>query len=310
MDLRGRGSGANRDLSRARPHDRSRLGDHAPIYRHAREDHRYRPYRGGGRPVVEAELQRRFAQPVKYLIYSHDPAVQAYVEDRLSKPVYKGSGEFHLSAAHADAPVVERFKEHASMNQHGLPHPSAATLNLPVFDGYPYLVVRLQPSFYHFSIVPGGRAVRVLRELARRQAQMNGLQACLALAPDSCVFYGPDGSESESTTTPRGGVVVSGILECAEEFPPTAELIERQLRLEAFVKSLKQKGYASGDLTKGGRDPNESQATRLTGRQPNGFPLGLTQCGLCREWRGECIDPNPRLCGFLNRTTEDWHTFT
>ena len=37
-----------------------------------------------------------------------DTAVQAYIEERLKSGVYKGIGEFHLAAAHVEAPVVQR----------------------------------------------------------------------------------------------------------------------------------------------------------------------------------------------------------
>jgi hypothetical protein len=47
-----------------------------------------------------------------------DPAVQTYVEERLGRRIYKGIGEFHLSAAHADAPVLRRFAELAA--EHGI----------------------------------------------------------------------------------------------------------------------------------------------------------------------------------------------
>lgn len=46
-----------------------------------------------------------------------DPAVQASVEERLKRGIYKGIGEFHLSAAHADAPVVKRCAELAAEHQ-------------------------------------------------------------------------------------------------------------------------------------------------------------------------------------------------
>lgn len=185
------------------------------------------------------------------------------------------------------------------MNQEDLSRTAVATLNLPVFDGYPYLVVRLQPGFYHFRVIPADRAVGALRELARYQAQMNDLQACLALGPDSGLFYEPDGSESPSNRIPHGGTIVCGILESAEDFPQTHELLGREIRLESFVKKLKQTGHAFGDLTKGGHKPDPCEVERLTGRQSNGIPLGLAQCGVCGEWRGECIDPNPRLSGLL-----------
>jgi hypothetical protein len=43
-----------------------------------------------------------------------DPAVQAYVEERLKRGIYRGIGEFHLSAADVDKPVVKRFAELAA----------------------------------------------------------------------------------------------------------------------------------------------------------------------------------------------------
>ena len=46
-----------------------------------------------------------------------DPAVQAYVEERLTRGAYKGIGEFHLSAADTDKPVVKRLAELAAKQQ-------------------------------------------------------------------------------------------------------------------------------------------------------------------------------------------------
>jgi len=40
-----------------------------------------------------------------------DPAVQAYVEERLKQGIYRGIGEFHLGAAHVEAPIVKRIAE-------------------------------------------------------------------------------------------------------------------------------------------------------------------------------------------------------
>lgn len=49
--------------------------------------------------------------------WPRDPAVQAYVEERLRRGIYKGIGEFHLSAADAEAPVVQRFGELAAKQE-------------------------------------------------------------------------------------------------------------------------------------------------------------------------------------------------
>jgi hypothetical protein len=46
-----------------------------------------------------------------------DPAVQAYLEERLTRGIYKGIGEFHLGAAHVEAPVVRRCAELAVQQQ-------------------------------------------------------------------------------------------------------------------------------------------------------------------------------------------------
>jgi len=43
-----------------------------------------------------------------------DPEVQAYVEERLKRGAYRGIGEFHLSPADADKPVIRRCAELAA----------------------------------------------------------------------------------------------------------------------------------------------------------------------------------------------------
>jgi len=174
-----------------------------------------------------------------------------------------------------------------------------STLNLPVFDGYPYLTVRLAPAFFHLNVVPSDWPLAKLKELTRCQAQANDLPACLVLSQNSAFYVTPDGSDRYANTPPRGGTVVEGILKPSEDFPPTTDLRSRENRLRAFVKGLKQTGFVMGDLTKGGRTPSESEARNLTGRQQNGVPLGLTWCPRCGECRGECIDPNPLLNGLL-----------
>jgi hypothetical protein len=49
--------------------------------------------------------------------WSRDPDVQSYVEQRLARGIYKGIGEFHLSASDVEAPVVKRFAELAAARQ-------------------------------------------------------------------------------------------------------------------------------------------------------------------------------------------------
>ena len=46
-----------------------------------------------------------------------EPEVQAYVEERLKRGAYRGIGEFHLSAADADRPVIRRCAELAAKQE-------------------------------------------------------------------------------------------------------------------------------------------------------------------------------------------------
>ncbi|MGH7356881.1 MAG: amidohydrolase family protein [Candidatus Rokuibacteriota bacterium] len=46
--------------------------------------------------------------------WTRDLAVQAYVEERLKRGIYKGLGEAHFGASDVDAPVVRRFAELAA----------------------------------------------------------------------------------------------------------------------------------------------------------------------------------------------------
>ena len=52
------------------------------------------------------------------LTWPSDPVVQMYVEERLTRGIYKGIGEFHLALAdQAEAPVVKRCAELAAQRR-------------------------------------------------------------------------------------------------------------------------------------------------------------------------------------------------
>ncbi len=66
-----------------------------------------------------------------------DPAVQAFVEERLGRAPYRGIGEFHLSGADAGGPVVRRLAELARARDLFLyPHADDATVER-MLDLYP-----------------------------------------------------------------------------------------------------------------------------------------------------------------------------
>src|SRR5215470_977883 len=60
---------------------------------------------------------RPYRTPEDMGSWPNDPAVQAYVEERLQRGIYKGIGEFHLSATQAEAPTVHRFAVLAAQQQ-------------------------------------------------------------------------------------------------------------------------------------------------------------------------------------------------
>src|SRR2546425_6062269 len=54
------------------------------------------------------------------------------------------------------APDACQEKEHASVDQTNAANLVIATLNLAVFNSFPYLITRLAPAFYHI-ILPANR---------------------------------------------------------------------------------------------------------------------------------------------------------
>jgi hypothetical protein len=111
--------------------------------------------------------------------WARDPAVLAYIEGRLQRGIYRGIGEFHLSAEDAQSPVMRRLVEVAV--QHALilhAHSDAAAVQgllaidprvrilwahagmtfgpeeiTPLLDRYPTLSVELA---FRTDVAPGG----------------------------------------------------------------------------------------------------------------------------------------------------------
>ena len=177
----------------------------------------------------------------------------------------------------------------------------SAAPRLPLFDGFPYLLTRVAPSFYHVILLPAEHDADVLLDLGHRQTQANRLPTCVVLDTDLCGYIVDPGKARPSRQPPRGGVLVTGQLVPCVDFPETPELTARRRRLEAFLRARNGSGCVLGDLTKGGRHATGDEVIRLTGRQVNGVPTGLVRCPSCHDWRGECLDPNPRLHGLVVR---------
>jgi hypothetical protein len=106
-------------------------------------------------------------------------------------------------------------------------------LNLPAFEGFPYLTTRVVPSLYHLALLPRSFEPELLRHIARRQFAANRLQNCLVFSADDCYYYGIDETEFRSDEIPRGGHAAFGKLRLCVELEDDDELQVRQRRLAA-----------------------------------------------------------------------------
>lgn len=159
--------------------------------------------------------------------------------------------------------------------------------DLPLFDGYPYLVTALVGGLYHFIVLPDiGRTELV--SLARRQHSANRLRTCLVVGPDAAIYISDAGERVAQA--PRGTDPISDRLLGTEEFPATPELRDRQHRLHAFIADSttgKVDGYLIDRMR--GRTATPEDLLRLSGNDPDGVPVGLARCAVCTGYRGEYL---------------------
>ena len=173
---------------------------------------------------------------------------------------------------------------------------------LPQYDGFPYLNTRVSPALYHITLLPADAPESTLLNIARQQAAANRLPVCLVLAASRCVYFWDDGRTPWCDSPPRGGTLLTNVLQSPVDFLPTDDLRAREEGLIRIVENDRQKGgYMSGDLSKGGHRATPEEARRLEGRNRHGIPHGLTQCPACREWGGTCLDPSPQFAGLIMR---------
>src|SRR5438445_3980547 len=66
------------------------------------------------------------------------------------------------------APDACQEKEHASVDQTNAANLAIGTLNLPVFNSFPYLITRLAPAFYHI-ILPANRRPKTYAQHMRER---------------------------------------------------------------------------------------------------------------------------------------------
>jgi hypothetical protein len=174
------------------------------------------------------------------------------------------------------------------------PSPAASRAELAVFDGFPYLVSRVVPAMYHFTLLPGGASEADLIGLARAQWRANRLAVCLVAGLERTLYINANGRERLETIPPMGGVPIAGRLRPPTIWAETPELQTRQQRLAGFIEAREPKGGSMlGDLTKGGREATADEVARLAGTGREGIPRGLESCPTCYERRGDCLDRSP-----------------
>lgn len=171
--------------------------------------------------------------------------------------------------------------------------------DLPFFDGFPYLWIRVVPCLYHLSLLPASYSYSELLEFGRRQSLANKLRTCVVINSHCCVYFDSDGEEKLSESIPQGGLIITEKLKPYSALQESEELRRRKERLRAFQEKYKIDGTFFGDLAKGGRKATVDELLRLTGHQKDSRPNGLAQCISCREWKGECLDPNPIFQGWI-----------
>ncbi len=179
------------------------------------------------------------------------------------------------------------------------PSASRVQLNLPRFDGFPYLITRVVSCLYHIIVIPARQRAEWYQDLLHRQGEANRLETSLVLDARTAWFWSPDGDLAPTSQPPTGGVIVTDRLQPCEAFDRTPDLLARHTRLTRFSEARKVGGYLHGDLNKGGRTATREECHRLAGVDADGVPNGLEQCGDCGDWHGKCLDPSPNFTTWL-----------
>ncbi len=115
------------------------------------------------------------------------------------------------------------------------PSTSAADPTSQVFDGFPYIVARLDTLVFLVQPVPATLPREELIALAREQAAASGLSTCLAFGVRDGVYCEPGGEPRARGEIPCGGDQVSGRLLSGPRLPADAETGVREERLGAYL---------------------------------------------------------------------------
>ncbi|MFH2074526.1 MAG: hypothetical protein ABIJ57_04140 [Pseudomonadota bacterium] len=174
----------------------------------------------------------------------------------------------------------------------------------PYYKGYPYLVIRIVNSFFHINLLSAEQNdPKDLFRLAQAQADANKFDVCLVMDERSAVYFSSKYEPHFSEQIPWATVYTKDQLLLPVDQPVSTDLLRRKSDLEAFIQSTTKTRILMGDLTKGGRKATQKDLISLQGVQKNGLPKGLVTCPTCRDYRGECLDPNPMMGGLIVRVS-------
>src|SRR2546428_7077880 len=91
-----------------------------------------------------------------------------------------------------------------------------------IFNGFPYLVVRVVGALRHVTLLPADRPIAWLDDLAGRQTEFNRLDTALVLSPDRAIFHAARVNVLQARPAPRGGPFLTSRPITAEPNSPTA----------------------------------------------------------------------------------------
>ena len=175
---------------------------------------------------------------------------------------------------------------------------------LPFFEGYPYLVIRIEGSLFHINLLSAKHSdSEWYFRIAQAQVDANKLDVCLITGRREAVFFSSKHKPCFSEQIALASFYTSGRLRLALDQPADADLLRREGELEVFIRENTTEGFLFGDLTKGGREATQEDLINLQGVQENGIPRGLVLCPVCGDYRGDCIDPNPTLPSLVVRVS-------
>ena len=181
-------------------------------------------------------------------------------------------------------------------------------------DDFPFLRTRLSHLLYNIIPLPRtveeseaisfsvelqeqlGHGLPLLKTFARIQRRFNQLETSLVLDPHRCIEFTPDGGEAVSDPSACEGYTVSNHLAPWGPLERTAWWKGRSPRIQAFTPE--KNAALLINLNKGGRNATPEELELFAG-STSGVPTGLSRCPVCAEWKGRCLDPDPKWHGLL-----------